>query len=241
MHKHLQKAKKRQAKYANKNAKEIKFEVGDAVYLKNHRKVNKLAPNWQPYYRIIKQTSPVSFLIRNQLDGTTTKSHAEHLRLAHVDEWEIPTDKLGRKLRKTQYVVSPEHSSSDNEVSTDTEEDNEPLIKIAKRFRRERANSSSESDIPKLELSKRLKHDEDLQKEFELSTDTEMKSDAYNKTTESEHSELENEYYAQDTEEDMSVNEVKSCKRKTKIKRKHRTDSKSKQIVSIIKQMADML
>ena len=59
--------------------------------------------------------------------------------MANVDEWEIPTDKLGRKLRKTQYVVSPEHSSSDNEISTDTEEDNEPLIKIAKRFRRERA------------------------------------------------------------------------------------------------------
>ena len=27
-------------------------------------------------------------LIRNQLDGTITKVHAEHLRLANVDEWD---------------------------------------------------------------------------------------------------------------------------------------------------------
>ena len=241
VHKHLKKAKTRQAKYANKNAKDVKFEVGDAVYFKNHRKPNKLAPNWQPYYRIIKQTSPVSFIIKNQLDGSTTKSHANHLRLANVDEWVIPTDKLGRKLRKTQYVVSPEHSSSDNEISTDTEEDNEPLIKIAKRYRRERQNSSSESDIPKMELAKRLQQQDESSKQSDLSTDSEMKTDFYNKTTESEHSELENEYYAQDTDEDMSVNAVKTPKRKIKIKRKRRDDKKSKQIASIIKQMADML
>ena len=55
VHKHLKKAKKRQAKYTNKNAKEIKFEVGNPVCFKRHRKQNKV--NWQPYYRIIEKNS----------------------------------------------------------------------------------------------------------------------------------------------------------------------------------------
>ena len=37
----LKKAKKRQARYADKNAKVIDFEIGDPVYYRNNRRTNK--------------------------------------------------------------------------------------------------------------------------------------------------------------------------------------------------------
>ena len=42
VYKHLKKAKRRQAKYAYQNSKDVEFEVGDLVYVKNHARKNKL-------------------------------------------------------------------------------------------------------------------------------------------------------------------------------------------------------
>ena len=86
---HLKKAKKRQAKYADKGTKEIEFQVGDPVFYKNNQRKGKLDLKWKPYYRIIKKKGPVSYVIKNQLDGTTSKVHAEMLRLAHKNDWLI--------------------------------------------------------------------------------------------------------------------------------------------------------
>ena len=55
VHKYLKKAQKKQAKYANKNRKEVKLEVGDVVYHKNYHKHSKLNSNWKPFYRIIEK------------------------------------------------------------------------------------------------------------------------------------------------------------------------------------------
>ena len=96
VHKHLKKAKKRQAMYANQNSEYTEFQIGDPVYLKQQQRKSKLEGRQCPYYRIIEQTSPVSFKLKNQLDGTVTKAHAEHIRLANVVDWEIPKDKKGR-------------------------------------------------------------------------------------------------------------------------------------------------
>ena len=60
---HLKKAKKRQAKYANRGTKEVKFEVGDPVFYKNMTRKNKFDMRFMPYYRIIQQTGPVSYII----------------------------------------------------------------------------------------------------------------------------------------------------------------------------------
>ena len=110
-----------------------------------------------PFYRIIDQITPVTFVIKNQLDGKTTTSHAEHLRLAKLD-WEIPEDK--RPLRKAAYVVPP-----DSETDSDKESDHEPALpKIVKRYRRAREDSSSEDNIPLDELSRRLKQRKLIQK-----------------------------------------------------------------------------
>lgn len=104
-----------------------------------------------------------------------TKAHQELLRLAPIDEWKIPQDAEGRPIRKAAYVVPPESETknSDNEdseidldpqpinesLSNSDEEPSEkaPLSKLAKRYRKERDDWSSEDDIPLMELSKRIK------------------------------------------------------------------------------------
>ena len=82
----IQKSKRRQADYANKNTKDIKFEINDPVYYKNFQRTNKLDSKWRPYYRIIEQKSPLTYVIKNQLDNSTIKVHADQLRHANIDK-----------------------------------------------------------------------------------------------------------------------------------------------------------
>ena len=60
---HLKKAKKRQAKYADKGTKEIEFQVGDPVFYKNNQRKSKLDLKWKPYYRIIEKIGLVSYVL----------------------------------------------------------------------------------------------------------------------------------------------------------------------------------
>lgn len=156
VHNNLKRAKQRQAKYANKNTHEVVFKVGDPIYYRNHTRRNKLDLKWKPYYRIIEQTSPVTFIIKHQLDGSTTKVHASQIRLAHVDEWEIPTQLPGRSLRQSTLVMPPEHSDSDSAPPSDQNES--VMHRVAKKYRRQRENSDNESDIPLAELAKRIRN-----------------------------------------------------------------------------------
>ena len=153
VHNHLKKAKKRQNKYADRNAQFTEFQVGDPVYVKREQRSNKLQGKWKPYYRILEKRTPVTFIIENLIDRSTEKVHAERLRLANL-EWEIPKGK--NQPRKARYVVNPESSSS--ESSSDSEPDNTPsLHKIASKYHRGCDNSSDEDDIPLMELAKRLR------------------------------------------------------------------------------------
>ena len=115
VHRTMKKQKAKQARYADRNAKDIEYRVGDPVFLRNHKKNCKLSPSWQPYYRIIEQTSPLTFRLKNQLTGEVVKSHAEHLILAKT-EWEMnepaPDNQRRTRLRN---VVSDERSSSDKD------------------------------------------------------------------------------------------------------------------------------
>ena len=152
VHKHLRRAKTRQAKYANKHAQNIKYSVGDPVYYKNFV-VGKLeGRRWYPYYRIIKKTSPVNFVIKNQLDGSTVDVHAENIRLAQIDEWPLPEAHTKQPLRRAAFVVPPTDSSSD--CSEDSSLEESPRKKLARRYHKERAESEDEDDIPLMELSK---------------------------------------------------------------------------------------
>ncbi len=64
---HLKKAKKRQAQYANKGTKSIEFQVNDTVYYKNNQRRGKLDTKWRPFYRILEKKGPVSYVIRTSL------------------------------------------------------------------------------------------------------------------------------------------------------------------------------
>ena len=122
---HLKRAKRKQAKYADKGAKTVEFEVGDPVFYKNNRKKGKLDLKWKPYFRILEKKSPVTYVIKNQLDGSTCKVHAELLRLANVDDWKISESKE-KRLRYAAYVVPPQASGSETASDSDSEE-NMPL------------------------------------------------------------------------------------------------------------------
>ena len=221
VHRIMKQSKKRQAKYANRNAVDIDLKVGDPVYYKNNTRQSKLQSKWLPYFRIIKQLSPVTFRIKNQLTNKVTKAHKELLRLAKLDQWELPKNENDRPLRKAAYVVPPDsesdsedqnvdvndqtndkgtiesdigssdsnesnklsvssgrepmtvgHDSDLSSYSSNDEEDNTPLSKLANKYRKERENSSSEDDIPLWELSKRLKTKDKVNSNAPLDTDS---------------------------------------------------------------------
>ena len=135
--------------------------------MKNHIRKSKLDRRWNPYWRIIKKTSPVTFVIRNQLDGKTTKTHAEHLRKANIENWDIPIDTEGKPKRRAAYAVPPDESDSDDSNS----DDSVPLAKLAKRYRKERENSDNEDVIPQLELRRRLNRAESEKSETNSEND----------------------------------------------------------------------
>lgn len=93
----LQKSKKRQAKYADRGTKVTEFEIGDPVYYKKNQRKGKLDLKWKPYYRNSEKKGPVTYVIKNQLDGSTCKVHTEMLGLANVDDWQISKDENSRK------------------------------------------------------------------------------------------------------------------------------------------------
>jgi transposase InsO family protein len=120
MRKHVRAQKKRNKLYSDKirNAKDVTFELGDPVYLKNHNKVNKLDAKWLPYYRIVSKTGPYSYVIQNQLTGKTRRIHAEDIRFAKISDWDIPQ---ARNKRKTRYVTVDSDSDEESETSSEDE------------------------------------------------------------------------------------------------------------------------
>ena len=157
MYHRMKRVKRERAQKENKKCKDVGFKVGQAVYLKNHTRKSKLDSRWHPYYVIIEQKSPLTYVIKNQLDNKTKETHARHLRLAKLDQWEVPKGQTGRKLRRATHAVTPESSDTD-QSSEYNSSDNEPLAKVAKRMRKEREKSSDEESIPLFELARRLKN-----------------------------------------------------------------------------------
>ena len=112
VHQHLKKAKRGQTWYADSNSQYTGFQVCDPIYLEQKQQKSKLQDRWYPYYGIIRKITPVTFHLKNQLDGTIKKSSCRTLQLAELDNWEIPKDKKGRPAFKVTYAA-PVHSSSD--------------------------------------------------------------------------------------------------------------------------------
>ena len=192
---HLRKAKKRQAKYADRGTKTIEFRVGDPVYYKNNQRKGKLDLKWKPYYRILEKRGPVTYVIKNQ-----RKVNVEMLRLANIEDWQISKDENDKRLRDAAYVIPPEPSDSDS--------DSDPVMNLplAKRYRHERETSEDEEDIPLLELRNRLRHrDRNQDQDIE---------------TRDEHMESQDEDLGgpNDSDNAMDVNEIQILYRRPKIK-----------------------
>ena len=147
---HLKNAKKRLARYANRNTKYIEFQVGNLVYIEKRQRSSTLEGKWLLHYKILEKRTPVTYIIENTLDKSDEKVNAKHLHLANL-EWEIPK---GKNLpRKARYAIK--HGDSDDS-SSDSEPDNRPpLHKITDKYSCEREGSSDEDDILLMEISKR--------------------------------------------------------------------------------------
>ncbi|MET0106092.1 MAG: hypothetical protein ABW072_13265, partial [Sedimenticola sp.] len=174
VHGRVRKQQRKQAKYANRKRKDITYKVGEPVYYKKHVR-SKLEGRWQPFYRIIEQKSPVTYVLRNQLNGKTVESHADDIKLAKVDDWSIPKTELGQPRRKANFVAPPISDLSSSEYESESENAQE---KFVRRARHERDNSDSENEVPKMELSKRIRERELRERDEQANASEEMLSDS---------------------------------------------------------------
>ena len=93
--------------YYDKKAKPVNLKVGDMVYFRDPSEANqssKLSSHWQPFYRVIKALSDVTFVIKNQLSGGTKVVNAHNLRFADPNTlWEHITEEPEHINSKYQH------------------------------------------------------------------------------------------------------------------------------------------
>ena len=207
---YLKQAKKRQAKYADKGTKQVEFQINDPVYYKSNQRKGKLDCKWKPFYRIIERKCPATDVIKNQLDGSTCKVHAEMLRAAKLDEWDIPTPHDGRPMRRIAYAIPPEQSSDEHDSDSEQEGSYE---KLAKKYQKEREDSDDEDNIHLMELSKRLKANKAMEQQQNEDSRAEESEGVIEETmgfepaTDSDS--LTETYFDEKADDAMSVNEIK--------------------------------
>ena len=88
------------------------------------------------------------------------------MREAPVDDWNTVfiAKPDGHVLRKSNYVIPPQSESETDENVCSSDEENEPLARIAESYRKEREDPDKEENIPPMELAKRL-HDSEMHSE----------------------------------------------------------------------------
>ncbi|MCG8045975.1 MAG: RNase H-like domain-containing protein [Candidatus Thiodiazotropha endolucinida] len=184
VHGRIRKQQRKHAKYGNKNRKDVSYNIGDPVFYKKHVRT-KIEGRWRPFYRIIEQKSPVTYVLKNQLDNKTVEAHADDIKFAKVDTWEIPKTDAGQPIRKAAYVVPPESDDSSSASESSETEAEGPERKFVDLARREREDSDEEGNIPKMELAKRV-HDRELRENAEnafASEEMQTASDADSEAT----------------------------------------------------------
>ena len=78
----IKRVQKKRNERINKNRKEVVLKIGDPVHHKVHLRQGKLDKRWDPYYRVIDQTGPVTFIIWDQIRRKVKRSHVNDLKLA---------------------------------------------------------------------------------------------------------------------------------------------------------------
>lgn len=74
--------------------------------------------------------------------------------MAKIDEWEVAKTGLGRPIRKAAYVVPPDNEGG---VTADSSDDEAPLVKLARKYRKVRDDSEDKVDILLFEVGHLLK------------------------------------------------------------------------------------
>ena len=192
------------------------------MYYENKQRKGKLGQKWKPYYRVVEKTGPVSYIIKNQLDGSLSRVYAGDLMLANIDDWQVLKDKDSRKLRDAAYVVPPSASESETESDSDSEE-NLPIAKLVKKYKQARESSSDESDIPLMELRKRLRHRNMRQNQNE---ETEVKDMEINNEVYSDNSIPLSSEMSDNSSNEMEVDEVHSRQKSSRTKKTVRSIKK---------------
>lgn len=161
-HKYLKQSKRKNKKLLDKKAKDIQFEINDPVYYMNFTKKNKLENRWKSHYRILEKIGPLTYIIKNQLDNSVVRVHADQIRLANVTEWPKFKTISGYPKRRANYVVPPDDSSSSYDESDASGSEKSGLKQTKnQRVKQERSNSSSEDNIPLAQLRKNLRSQDD--------------------------------------------------------------------------------
>ncbi len=148
--------------YNKKNrVQDIMFEIGNSVYLKNNQKQGKLDSNWIPHFRILQQTGSSSYIVQHQVTGKIRRVHADHLRLAIIDnQWDDP-DRSFRK-KATQNALHDlidkisDPSSSESEVSGEDHSDDE-MVSTETSYH-ETETESIETECPEIEIKSTNDH-----------------------------------------------------------------------------------
>ena len=86
----IERAQKKRNKMVNQNRKKVELGIGEPVYNTAHTSQNKRHMRWRPYYRIVGKTGPVSFVIWDQISGTTKRVHAKDLKLVEIEKGKAP-------------------------------------------------------------------------------------------------------------------------------------------------------
>lgn len=89
--------------------------VGDPVYYKMPLSEGKLDQRWEPYYRILERTGPVSFVIWDQMAGRTKRANSNDLKLAEIADWEVSEPKTKRVRKRKVTLVEPEEMETDED------------------------------------------------------------------------------------------------------------------------------
>ena len=100
----IKRAQKKRIERVNLGRKEVTLKIGDPVYHKKHQRHGKLDKKWSPYYMVIDQTGPVTFVVWDQINGRVKRAHANDLKLAELEEWEVPEEKEKKTTNQTKKV-----------------------------------------------------------------------------------------------------------------------------------------
>ena len=165
--------------------------------------------------------------------------------LANIDDWQVVKEK-NRRLRDAAYVIPPSASESETESDADSVEI-VPLAKLVKKYRQERESSGNESDIPLMELRKRLRRREMRQNQNE---ETEVKDMEINEEVYSDNS-IPLSSMSDNSSSDMEVNVVSSRRKQAGrvasrsvrlVKKRHREPrSHKRDVKQLFKLISDML